>query len=89
MADTYAVIKDANDLAEKRKAAGLTYRALAAAIGSPGSWSSLRRLELPADRGGRHTLSVQRAIRIGLALGIPPRELNHWFEFHGVDARVA
>lgn len=87
--DPYAIVLNPADLRSRRQRANLTYRGLAAAIHSPGSWSSLRRLEIPVERGGRHTLSVDRAIRIGLALGIPIPELHHWFEFRGVDARAA
>lgn len=88
-ADGYAIVRDQAGLRLKRERAGLTYRALAAAIHSPNSWSALRRLEIPVEKGGRRTLSVDRAIRIGLALGVPVPELHLWFEFRGVDARVA
>jgi hypothetical protein len=85
----YASVRSASKLRAQRLHTGMTFRDLAAAIGSPNSWSSLRRLEIPADRGGRHTLSVERAIRIAFAVGIPAHAIEDYFEFHGVDARAA
>lgn len=87
--DQYAVVRSGGKLRAQRLHHGMTFRDLAAAIGSPNSWSSLRRLEIPIERGGRHTLSVDRALRIALALGIQPHDLYDYFDFHGVDARAA
>lgn len=86
--ETYAWVVSGSELREQRKAAGLTYRGLAQKIGAK-SWSSLRRLEIPIERGGRHTLSVERAVRIATALEIPPHQLHHYFRFHGVEAGAA
>lgn len=85
----YAVVRDAEKLRRQRLHAGMTFRHLAAAVGSANSWSSLRRLEIPVAQGGRHTLSVDRAIRIAFALGIPAHSIEDYFEFHGVDTRAA
>ena len=90
MASTqYAVVISGPDLRSRRERLGLTLRDVAQLIGSPNSYSALRKLEVPATQGGRHTLSVDRAIRVGLALQVPPSELHKWFEFHGVDASAA
>lgn len=86
--ETYAEVVDGALLREQRIAAGLTYRGLAQKIGAK-SWSSLRRLEIPIERGGRHTLSVERAVRISIAAQIPPHTLHHYFRFHGVEAGAA
>lgn len=86
--ETYAEVVSASDLRNQRMAAGLTYRGLAQKIGAK-SWSSLRRLEIPVERGGRHTLSVERAVKIAIALNIRTDQLHLYFRFHGVEARAA
>ena len=88
LAETYAVVVDHELLHEERKDKGLSYRGLAARIDAK-SWSQLRRLELPLDRGGHHTLSVERAVRIAAALDIPAHRLHKYFRFHGVEASAA
>jgi len=88
VAETYASVVSASELREQRIAAGLTIRGLANAIGAH-SHSALHRLELPVERGGRTTLSAERAVKIIVALGIPPHQVHHYFRFHGVEAGVA
>jgi len=87
--DQYAVVRNPRKLQAQRLHVGMTYRDLAAAIGSPNSWSSLRRLEIPVTKGGRSTLSVDRAVRIAFAVGVPVHAIEDYFEFHGVDVRAA
>lgn len=86
---SYAVVVNGKRLADRRIELDLTYRALAAKVGAPGAWSSLRRLELPAARGGRHTLTLERAVRIAEALEIPPHHLHKYFVFRGAEASAA
>ena len=88
VAETYASVVSGAKLQKKRIGAGMSYRQLAARIDAK-SWSSLRRLEIPVERGGRTTLSVERAVRIATALQIPPNQLHQYFRFHGVEAGAA